>query len=80
MAARLSLAGQGVEKFEIADGLQVFSDLLQLGQPLAARPRWASGESTGRRSSGGCRRADPPPFLSGLVRDPRSPNSQPSQR
>jgi myxalamid-type polyketide synthase MxaB len=29
MAARLSLAGQGVEKIEIADGLQVLGDLLR---------------------------------------------------
>jgi myxalamid-type polyketide synthase MxaB len=66
MAAQLSLAGQGVEHIPIADGLQVFDQLLQQdrrGGPAQLgvwRVNWPAFQ---RRLPPG----DPPPFLSALT-------------
>jgi myxalamid-type polyketide synthase MxaB len=75
MAAQLSLAGQGVEKFEIADGLHAFSDLLQparrwgTAQVGVWRVNWPAFQ---RRLPPG----DPPPFLSALVRKSQEPGQK----
>jgi myxalamid-type polyketide synthase MxaB len=67
MAAGLSLAGQGLDKLEIADGLQVFADLLRqsqrsgLAQVGVIRVNWPQFE---RNLPGG----ETPPFLSALIR------------
>jgi myxalamid-type polyketide synthase MxaB len=71
MAARLSLAGQGVEKIEIADGLTVFGDLLAAAQHGPAqvgvwRVNWPAFQ---RRLPAGAA----PSLLSGLLR--RTPQS-----
>jgi myxalamid-type polyketide synthase MxaB len=67
MAAKLSVAGQGVEKIEIADGLQVLSDLLQPSRRWGPaqlgiwRVHWPAFQ---RRLPPG----DPPPLLSAFLR------------
>jgi myxalamid-type polyketide synthase MxaB len=66
MAARLSLAGQGVEKIEPADGLRVLGDLLRAGRGTPAqvgvfRVSWPT--FLRRLPPGG-----PPPFLSAFSR------------
>jgi myxalamid-type polyketide synthase MxaB len=70
MAAGLSTAGQGVEKIEIADGLRVFSDLLQPAR------RWGQAQIGVWRVNWPAflRRlplGDSPPFLSALARRSR---------
>jgi myxalamid-type polyketide synthase MxaB len=66
MAAGLALAGQGLDKLEIADGLHVFADLLrqargagpaQVGVMRVNWPQFARGLPAG----------ETPPFLSALV-------------
>jgi myxalamid-type polyketide synthase MxaB len=72
MAAKLSLAGQGVEKIEIADGLQVFGDLLQPARRWGPaqlgiwRVNWRAFQD--RLPSG-----EPPPLLGGLVKKATGP-------
>jgi myxalamid-type polyketide synthase MxaB len=67
MAARLSLAGQGIEKIEVADGLQVLGDLLQPAR------RWGPAQLGVWRVQWPAfqRRLPPgefPPFLSAFLR------------
>jgi myxalamid-type polyketide synthase MxaB len=69
MAARLSLAGQGVEKIDSADGVRVLGDLLQPGQrhgPAQVGVWPVNWPAFQRRLPAG----DFPPFLSGFLRRP----------
>ncbi|HLJ21174.1 MAG TPA: aminotransferase class I/II-fold pyridoxal phosphate-dependent enzyme, partial [Stellaceae bacterium] len=66
MAAALSVAGQGVEKLEVEDGLQIFGELLEARRSGAAqigvwRAHWAAIQ---KRLPGG----HIPPYLSSLMR------------
>jgi myxalamid-type polyketide synthase MxaB len=74
MAARLSLAGQGVDKIDVGDGLRVLDDLLRPGrrdgpaQVGVWRVNWPAFQ---RRLPPG----DIPPFLSAFVRLPAASRS-----
>lgn len=66
MAARLSLTGQGIEKIDVADGVQVFGDLLQPARRSgpAQVGVWRVNWPAFQRS---LPPAGPPPFLGALV-------------
>ena len=59
MAAKLSLAGQGLEKIDVETGLQVFAELLESAPGSSPSRRRASSASIGRRFGSDCPRTPP---------------------